>query len=180
MASARAGIADLLALTEADPTPTPTPQLSSPGGFGPVPAPSSGPPATADQLKTLKADLVVAERTWTAFHKRYDDWRASGGACDQDAVRTKLRGFTAEAKALLDGASAVTRPSIVRPLAERLIDGAVLQSSASATLVEDWQPYDPRLFDAYAADRGRVDSMRRQVRSALDALDLELGIGLGG
>ena len=177
--SARARLFELVALLDATPVPTPTPEEGPPGGFGPpgVPSPdSTAPPATADELAALGTDLDAAEEVWDAFHERYDTWRAADGSCDQQAVRNRLLEFSVQFGQIVDLATAVQRPSVARPLGERLIDAAVIESQALGVLLTNWVAYDPTPWTAIALARAQADFQRRQVRSSLGELNLEFGL----
>ena len=162
-----------------EPTATPEPPLlPPPGGFGPVAPPQDEEPlATVEELKELLSDVESVDVQWQRFHDRYDAWDLSGGACSQEDVRVRLGELSSGFQVVLDGANAVQRPSVVRPLAEQLINAAVIESLALDALRTGWAPYDEAPWDRFLAARSQADLLCRQVRSSLDELDLEYGSG---
>ena len=139
----------------------------------------AGPMATAEELQAYQEQIAAVVSLWNGFHILYNDWRESGGACDQPAVRSRLQGFVQEFQGLVNRVDAVERPSVVRPQAERLIEAAVLEQQALERLQAGWEPYDPAPWSALRSSQDRADLLRRQVRSGLDELVLEFGLGGG-
>jgi hypothetical protein len=163
--TARVALIALMAQEAADAAITPDPEAT--------PDPDAPAVATGEELLQLQEDIATAEAAWDAFHTRYDAWRATDGSCNQGSVRSKLGGLNSDFNAVLDAVSDISRPSVVRPLAEQLIDAAVAQSQAIQALLDGWVPYDAAPWDAYAATSDRAASLRRQVRSSLDELELD-------
>ena len=176
---ARARIVELIAIAESgDPTPEPPPAELPPGippGVLP-PEPPPAPLADPETLGTFKDALETSWVPWDAFHRRYDVWRLSDGDCAQGDVRGRLAGFARDFDRVLGRVNAQVRPSVVRPLAEQLIDAAVGESQGLADLRDSWTAYDPRPWSVFDAARRDADGLRRQVRSSLDELDLQYGI----
>ena len=176
---ARSRLVALIGIAESDdPTPTPTPPQPLPPGIPPgvlPPPPPAGPLAEASELTEFQATLQELDAPWDAFHARYDEWRASDGSCDHGDVRDKLTSFASEFQAVLARVDQLVRPSVVRPLAEQLIEAAVSEAEAVGRLRDTWTAYDPASWRAFDATRGSADQLRRQVRSALDELNLQFG-----
>ena len=173
---ARARIVELIAIGESgDPTPTPLPPPPPPPGIPPgflPPEPPPAPMADADTLTTFKAELETSWVPWDAFHERFDEWRLSDGDCAQDEVRGRLTALARDFDGVLASVNALVRPSVVRPLAEQLIEAAVSESQGVAGLRDSWAAYDARPWRALDATRRGADGLRRQVRSSLDELNL--------
>ena len=176
---ARARIVELIAIVESgEPLPEPTavpPQPGIPPGFLP-PEPPPAPLAGAGELGEFKDALEASWVSWDAFHRRFDDWRRSDGDCAQAEVRGRLAAFARDFEAVLGRVNAQVRPSVVRPLAEQLIDAAVRESQGLADLRDSWTAYDAGPWRAFDAARRSADGLRRQVRSSLDELNLQYGI----
>ena len=176
---ARSHIVELIAIAESGDVPTPEPPAPPPPGIPPgalPPPPPEGPLAGADALGTFKATLEGSDAGWDAFHRRYDDWRRSDGGCAHGDVRVRLATFASEFGAVLGRVNTVVRPSVVRPLAEQLIEAAVDEAAGLAALRDSWVAYDSRPWRAYDGTRRAADGLRRQVRSSLDELNLEFDI----
>ena len=177
---ARARLAELIAIAESEgPTPTPAPPEPLPPGIPPgalPPAPPEGPLADPDTLGTFKEALEASGATWDAFHRRFDEWRRSDGDCAQGDVRDRLAALARDYGPVLGRVSAVVRPSVVRPLAEQLIEAAVSEAAGLAELRDTWTAYDAGSWRAYDAARRRADDLRRQVRSSLDELNLQYDV----
>ena len=177
---ARARIAELIAIAESEgPTPTPAPPEPLPPGIPPgalPPAPPEGPLAGADSLGTFKVALEASGATWDAFHRRFDEWRRSDGDCAQGDVRGRLAALARDYEPVLGRVSAIVRPSVVRPLAEQLIEAAVREATGLAELRDAWTAYDPRPWRDYDGARRSADELRRQVRSSLDELNLQYDV----
>ena len=177
------GIAEIEEATPAsdDPTPTPTPPPPLPPGIPPgvlPPPPPDESLAEASELTEFQATLQEADAPWDAFHARYDEWRASDGRCDQGAVRDKLTSFASQFQAVLASVDQLVRPSVVRPLAEQLIEAAVSEAAAMKRLRDTWTAYDPAPWRAFDPTRASADQLRRQVRSALDELNHQFDVAV--
>ena len=127
-------------------------------------------------LTSFQETLQASNAGWDAFHRRYDAWRASDGDCPHDAVRDKLTTFATEFESLVGRVNRIVRPSLVRPLAEQLIEAVVSEAGGLATLRDSWNAYDSGPWSAFDASRSEADQLRRQVRSALDELNLRFGL----
>ena len=177
---ARARIVELIAIAESEaPTPTPAPPEPPPPGIPPgflPPEPPPAPLADEDTLGTFKDALEDSWVSWDAFHRRFDDWRRSDGDCAQDEVRDRLAAFARDFDTVLGSVNALVRPSVVRPLAEQLIEAAVSESRGLADLRDSWTAYDAGPWSAFDAARRSADGLRRQVRSSLDELNLQYEI----
>ena len=187
---ARATLVDLIAVAESEaedeeegePAPTPEPEFPGEPGLPdlppPFPTPSEGPMADVAELKSFQDTLQASSGDWDAFHARYDEWRASDGRCAHGDVRDKLTSFASEFQAVLARVDQLVRPSVVRPLAEQLIEAAVSEAEALGRLRDRWTAYGPAPWRAFDATRGGADQLRRQVRSALDELNLQFGVAV--
>ena len=177
---ARARIVELIAIAESgDPAPDPEPTAPLPPGIPPgflPPEPPPAPLADTDTLGTFKAALEDSWVSWDEFHLRFDAWRRTDGGCAHSEVRDQLTAFARDFDAVLARVNALVRPSVVRPLAEQLIEAAVLESEALAGLRDAWTAYDAGPWSALDATRRSADGLRRQVRSSLDELNLQYGI----
>ncbi len=177
---ARARIVELIAIAESEgPTPTPEPPEPPPPGIPPgflPPEPPPAPLAGQESLETFKGALEDSWVSWDAFHDRFDDWRRSDGDCAHADVRGRLTAFAREFDSVLGRVNALVRPSVVRPLAEQLIEAAVSESLALAGLRDSWTAYDAGPWSAFDTARRSADGLRRQVRSSLDELNLQYGI----
>ena len=177
---ARARIVELITIAESEaPTPTPAPPESLPPGIPPgflPPEPPSAPLADVDTLGTFKDALEESWVSWDAFHRRFDDWRRSDGDCEQVEARDRLAAFARDFDAVLARANALVRPSVVRPLAEQLIEAAVRESQGLADVRDAWTAYDAGPWSAFDAARRTADGLRRQVRSSLDELNVQYDI----
>ena len=177
---ARARIVELIAIGESgDPAPelepSPPPPPGIPPGFLP-PEPPPAPLADEDTLVTFKGELEASWVSWDEFHLRFDAWRRTDGDCPQSDVRDRLSAFARDFDAVLARANALVRPSVVRPLAEQIIEAAVLESEALAGLRDAWTAYDAGPWSALDATRRGADGLRRQVRSSVDELNLQYGL----
>ena len=176
---ARARIVELIAIGESgdspelEPAPSPPPGI--PPGFLP-PEPPPAPLADEDTLAAFKTELEESWVSWDDFHLRFDAWRRTDGDCAHSEVRDRLETFARDFDAVLGRANALVRPSVVRPLAEQLIEAAVRESEALAGLRDAWTAYDAGPWSALDATRRGADGLRRQVRSSLDELNLQYGI----
>ena len=169
---ARARIVELIAIAEIEePTPTPTPESPEE-----PPEPPPAPLADPEALRTFKDALEASWVPWDAFHSRYDTWRRSDGNCEQAEVRERLAAFARDFDGVLGSVNALVRPSVVRPLAEQLIEAAVSESQGLADLRDSWTAYDAGAWSAFDAARRSADGLRRQVRSSLDELNLQYEI----
>ncbi len=173
---ARARIVELIAIGESEgPTPTPVPPEPPPPGIPPgflPPEPPPAPVADPETLGTFKAALEASWVPWDDFHRRFDEWRRSDGACAQDDIRASLATFARDFDSVLGSVNALVRPSVVRPLGEQLIEAAVRESQGLADLRDSWTAYDAGPWSAFDAARRGADGLRRQVRSSLDELSL--------
>ncbi|MEE8517870.1 MAG: hypothetical protein V3S98_01950 [Dehalococcoidia bacterium] len=124
----------------------------------------------------IKEAVKAAESDWDAFHERFDEWRADNGGCDETSARGRISSFSNGFNAILAKANDIERPSVVRPLAEQLIDAALVQSQALQTLRATWVPYSQEPWDALNAGTGLADQLRRQVQSSVDELNLQYGL----
>ena len=177
---ARARIVELIAIQESEepapePEPAPPPPPGIPPGFLP-PEPPPAPLADEDTLGAFKTALEDSWVSWDEFHLRFDAWRRSDGHCEQVEAREALEGFARDFDSVLGRVSALVRPSVVRPLAEQLIEAAVRESQGLADLRDAWTAYDAGPWSAFDATRRGADGLRRQVRSSLDELNLQYGI----
>lgn len=176
---ARARIVELIAIGESgdpsEPEPAPPPPPGIPPGFLP-PEPPPAPLADEDTLAAFKIELEESWVSWDNFHLRFDAWRRTDGDCAQSEVRDRLEAFARDFDAVLGRVNTLVRPSVVRPLAEQLIEAAVRESEALAGLRDAWTAYDAGPWSALDGTRRGADGLRRQVRSSLDELNLQYGI----
>ena len=176
---ARARIVELIAIGESGESPEPEPTAPPPPGIPPgflPPEPPPAPLADEDTLATFKTALEDSWVSWDNFHLRFDAWRRTDGGCAHSEVRDRLQTFARDFDAVLGRANALVRPSVVRPLAEQLIEAAVRESEALAGLRDAWTAYDAGPWSALDGTRRGADGLRRQVRSSLDELNLQYGI----
>ena len=136
------------------------------------------PLADAAELRSFQEAMDAATAGWGAFHRRYDAWREADGSCAQAAVRDRLAGFASDSQTLLAKAADTARPSVARPLGERLIEAATLETQGLRTLRDTWAAYDQSPWDAIAGHQSEADQLRRQVHAGIDELKLEFGLPL--
>lgn len=127
-------------------------------------------------ISALNTALQAAEDEWNAFHERYDQWRAQDGDCSQATVRSRLNDFAAQFDDVLGSVTAISRPSVVRPLAERLIDAVTTESQALWELRDGWVPYETGPWDRFDDRIAGAAQQRRQVQSSLDELTFQYGL----
>ena len=141
------------------------------GSEGPTPSPSS-PVATPNVQATIEAlarrpqlgtptptpvpaaaravavEFATAHRTitkeWDTFHGSFDSWRERLVACDSSSVRVDLQQFGGRFSGITEAARALPRPSVVRELADKLIQAAEKEEEALRLLRDTWRPEDSR------------------------------------
>jgi len=104
---------------------TPTPTI--------VPAADRGVAvAFADGHKAISED-------WDKLHGDLDAWRAGLVSCTANAVQSSLGGFAGRFAGITESARALPRPSVVRELADTLIQAAEQEETALRLLRDSWQ-----------------------------------------
>jgi hypothetical protein len=83
-------------------------------------------------------------KEWDTFHGSFDSWRERLVACDSSSVRVSLQQFGGRFSGITEAARALPRPSIVRELADKLIQASEKEEEALRLLRDTWRPEDSR------------------------------------
>ena len=139
-----------------------------------------------ERATALDNDAVEASRPkyhalitkWQAFHGSYDDWRRTGGGCDQSAALTKLGQLATSFSDLARRVRALPASSPVISLGEILVEAAGREEVALSSLRNTWRPYDADIYANVETERNVGAKLRRQVDAGLSTLLSEYGITL--
>ena len=137
--------------------------------------------ALADVVgETAEADGASAEAfasaygllgsCWDDFHRAYDEWRASEGGCDRTAAVATLGQFVVRFGALARDVRELPQVSVLRPVAELLIEAAEREEQAVRDLRDGWHPFDPQVYDGVELERNESRRLRRQVSAGVQDL----------
>ncbi|MCH8206417.1 MAG: hypothetical protein IH956_05375 [Chloroflexi bacterium] len=130
----------------------------------------------------------LLSQQWDRFHAGYDDWRASDGGCDREAIVTALGEFSLRLGALADEVRVLPRATFLRPLGELFVAAVEQEHDALRALRNAWRPFDSTVFTAFDDERAAVNRLRRQVaagvqdllpRYAISAEEVESGSSTG-
>ena len=109
------------------------PQLGTPT---PTPVPAA---ARAVALEFATAHRTISKE-WDTFHGSFDSWRERLVACDASSVQVALLQFGGRFSGITEAARALPRASVVRELADKLIQSSEKEEEALRQLRDTWQP----------------------------------------
>ena len=133
--------------------------------------PTPVPPEEKALLVRFAKDRIGIAEDWDSEHTSFDSWRDGLVACTANAVETKLREFAGQYDAITQQAHSLSRgSSIVRPLADKLIEAAEREERVLKILRDGWKPGDPSLFDLVDRERSEVLAIRKEVQDEVSDL----------
>lgn len=127
------------------------PQLGTPT---PTPVPAA---ARAVAVEFATGHRAITKE-WDAFQGGFNSWRERLVACDASSVRVALQQFGGRFSGVTEAARALPRPSIVRELADKLIQASEKEDEALRLLRDTWRPEDSRARPRPAATPSSANS----------------------
>lgn len=156
------------------PTSTPKPSPAIPT-LVPTSTPSP-PPAESPVAEATKALVVefaraqaVLDRDWENFRKAYMEWRQKG-AGNEETMTKSLNGMVSRFQQIRNEVNQLPRPSLVRAVAENLVQAAEKEEAALSALRAGWRPGDEAAFQKYEGERTAAAKLRREAANRLTDL----------
>ena len=128
------------------------------------------PEATSSELDDFDGyytDLLIE---WDNFHRGYNDWRRTGGGCDQAEVLQDLDRFNLRIGELGRQVRDLPQSSYLQPIYTLLVEGLAREEGAIRALRSSWRPFTVDAFKVVDQERLNADRLRRQAEIALQEL----------
>ncbi len=113
---------------------------------------------------------------WNSFHAEYDEWRNTGGGCDQSEATAALGQLSASFGKISRAVRGLPAATVLRPLAEILVEAAEREERALRELRNTWRPNDTGVYRDFDLQRSTAGKLRRQVKTGLQELLEDYGI----
>ena len=126
---------------------------------------------------TEEYDLLLKE--WNAFHRDYDEWRATEGGCDRSKAIETLSQFTVTFGEIASDVRGLPAATVLRPMGEILVEAVEREERAIRELRNAWQPYAVDVYQNLDQERGTAGKLRRQVAVGIQELLERFGISPG-
>ncbi|PKB83738.1 MAG: hypothetical protein BZY88_01475 [SAR202 cluster bacterium Io17-Chloro-G9] len=113
---------------------------------------------------------------WNEFHQNYDNWRLTEGGCDRENAIKTLAELGNQFNQLSADVGNLPSNTVLRPLAELLVEAVRRESSALTDLRDAWRPFDGKIYQPLRQERVAADKLRRQVAAGVQDLLGQYGL----
>lgn len=113
-------------------------------------------------------DVLVQE--WNQFHQDYDEWRSSEGGCNRTEVIGRLGQFSVRFEEIAREVRNLPSASLVRPMADTLVEAAEREEEALRVLRNTWRPFATDVYHALDEERTNAERLRRNAETGIQQL----------
>ena len=115
-------------------------------------------------------------RDWDSFHTDYNEWRNSEGGCDRAKATKILVQLNVTFGKISSAVRDLPPATVLRPMAEILVEAAEREERALRNLRNTWRPNDPEVYQNLDRERSTAGKLRRQVTTGIQELLERYGI----
>ncbi len=133
-------------------------------------APTPLPPSVRAEMVDFARGHRAIAQDWDRLHSDLDGWRQGLKACDASTVQVALQQFSGRFARVTDTASGLSRPPVVRELADKLILAAEKEEGAFRQLRDTWEPGKPSAFQQVDSVRSEASVLRKELDDNLSIL----------
>ena len=106
----------------------------------------------------------------------YNEWRNSEGGCDRAKATRALAQLNVTFGEISNAVRDLPPATVLRPMAEILVEAAEREERALRDLRNTWRPNDPEVYQNLDRERSMAGKLRRQVTTGIQELLERYGI----
>ncbi len=122
------------------------------------------------EMEFFIGEYEFLRNEWDSFHKRYNEWRRTGGGCDEGEVLETIAQFNSRISEIGRRVRDLPQSGYLLPAYTLVVEAAGREEGAIRALQNTWQPFTVDAFIAVDAERVNANRLRREANITLQEL----------